>query len=215
MYVLVEFDYTTKDNKVISAGSLYDTLNELENEAHNYILEKQGDNIHIDYYDFIYNYDEEPNRQRALEFGAFYVKKSKYDVNKFTIREKKKIYGIFYNTYETINHKSYTLVKGDDIKHNPFYNNEFDKEIDYQFVLCEFMKLNKELYNLLSEEYQLYKNVIDINIKHHIIKNYLGEITIDNFNIPLVPIVNYYEELVNDNETKELSKSAPINIKYD
>jgi hypothetical protein len=131
MYILNRFDYKTSKNEAMYMDTFRNTRQQMEEYCHNYILEKQGDNIEISFENFVYENNETPNRQRALTHGAFYIRKSKYDPNKLTVCEKKKIYGYLYNTYQIIPHLNFTISYDGPIQYPFYYNDNFTLELIY------------------------------------------------------------------------------------
>lgn len=145
MYCLTVFNYNTKENKILSCGGFNNMLEELETNAHEYILEKQGTNQEIKYSNFVYNHKEHPNRQRQQLCGPFYVEKSKYDLNKFKVKEYLKIYGYVWNEYKKINHLSFTISKDGNLFVNEFINLSFCLNDEFNKVLDEFESYNFKL----------------------------------------------------------------------
>ena len=151
MYVTNEFNYSTMENQKVYNGSYYNCLANLEEMAHCYILAKQGDNLIKDYNELVYEYNELPNRNRQMLRGPFFIRKSKYDPNKFTIMEYKKEYGYICNSFKTIKHISYSVTYDHLIVEELFKNPYFDLHKLYNEVVIE-LKSEFEEPLIISDE---------------------------------------------------------------
>lgn len=133
MYFLAEYNYEKAENQVLYVDSFNNCLNGMEDEAHKYIINNGGLDKNIKYDELVYDYDKEPNRNRQLLVSEYYVKKSKHNLNKITVRRKIKHYGILFNSYIIKNMCSYQVIKFIDFSFMPHINVNFEKKYEYKF----------------------------------------------------------------------------------
>lgn len=140
MYQLSVYDFSSQENKVLSSGTMENMLLLMESATHDYILSKQGDVYGTDYRSFIYRYGDSPNRSRANVNGAFYIEIDKYDPLRYVIREKKKIYGWFWNSFTYINHLEFAVIKKSSVpEYDKHFNNLYEWMNPFNEVLNELV----------------------------------------------------------------------------
>jgi hypothetical protein len=144
LYYLNKYDYKDDVNICICFDNLFNVQHEMKIYAYNYIIERQGDNLNKEYQNFEYEYNEKPNRRRQQLCGPFYIKKSKNDTNKITIKEYKKNYGYFYNGYEDINHIKLTISKANNKVMEKYWAEKFMNHNNYKKVIDKINEIYKE-----------------------------------------------------------------------
>lgn len=103
MPYICTYNFITKKSQVVTILSKTEAERYLQEVLQSYIIEKQGKDCMPppDKLDELYM---EPWLGRSFGQRRFYIKKSLNNPNKFTIIEKKKVYGYLYNGFEYTKH---------------------------------------------------------------------------------------------------------------
>lgn len=156
MYYLNKFDFKTKENICIYYDTLINIQEEQKRYAYNYIIDRQGDNLSTNYKDFVYINGEKPIRGRRELTGPFYIKPSKYDINKITVKEYKKDYGYIYNSYIDINHIRLTISKANNKVMEKYWKEKFTNHDNYKQVVDKINNIFDEVQND-----KMYENIFE------------------------------------------------------
>ena len=157
MYSLNCYNFHTKDNIVISEGSHENMMLLCESIIIDYIHMNQGSKYSTNLEDMIYKYNDSPDRSRSMYKGPFYCERDNHNPYMFMIKEKIKIYGWIYNTYEYKNHISLSIVKSNDVHIKHFINYMFNHS-------NKFNKVFDELYIYLQKKHKdsVFEKVINL-----------------------------------------------------
>lgn len=140
-YFLIEHNYNEKYSKTTTLCSKYDGLHLLEEKCEEFIKRLVGGNYKINYY----------NEGDTNRIYGYFIEKSKYDLNKLTVKHKYiKCRGFVYNEVVIENVISFKLSISEIniyVDWIPYCNDEFKETETYDKVVNEIINTVKLIDN--------------------------------------------------------------------
>lgn len=158
MYMVIKYDYTSGYSNCIFTDSYQNCINALEDIAHNEIILNNGySEKTYNYNKLVYEYNKYPDRKRKELVNEYFIQKDEYNPDKIYVKQSIKKYGYIYNTYQIINKISLEVVYLNKINIEPYYNDQYIKNI--------------EIIEELNNKFNPIEKSEPINIKPNVIYN--------------------------------------------
>jgi hypothetical protein len=132
-HVICIHNYKTGESSVVDGFYKREAYAFMESYLYDYIVSLNGlTSMPIDFNNLVFSHKKKPSQDNIL-----YIRKSKVNMNKFTIIEKKTDYGLLYNEVKFIKHISIYCFKDNftrsnfyDVNNLFYYKPQFDQVIN-------------------------------------------------------------------------------------
>lgn len=149
MYCVANYNYDKKSSEIVYEDTERNCLAFIEATMYDIIVSFNGFKNNIDFDEYIYEKDTEPNLRRYHTKPSTYITKSN-KINCWKIKTKTKVYGYVYNTYINKNIVTFYCIKRGDFLYEEnrsrgqLYTN-YDNYGDVLIELCLCDKFREEM----------------------------------------------------------------------